>query len=44
MGKINVGRPTDVPHATDYVPQMVAMIEQLIDSEHAYRTDDGVYL
>ncbi|MCU1359118.1 MAG: cysS [Ilumatobacteraceae bacterium] len=44
MGKINVGRPTDVPHATDYVPQMVAMIEQLVALQAAYVTDDGVYL
>ncbi len=44
MGKINVARPTDVPHATEYVPEMVAMIGQLVDSGHAYSTDDGVYL
>lgn len=44
MGKIGVGRPTDVPHATDYVPQMVAMIGQLVDNGSAYLTDDGVYL
>ena len=44
MGKIGVARPTDVPHATDYVPQMVAMIGQLVDNGSAYLTDDGVYL
>lgn len=44
MSKINVARPTDVPHATDYVPQMVAMIEQLVALGNAYLTDDGVYL
>ncbi|HQY14195.1 MAG TPA: cysteine--tRNA ligase [Ilumatobacteraceae bacterium] len=44
MGKINVARPTDVPHATDYVVQMVAMIGQLVDMGKAYLTDDGVYL
>ena len=43
MGKINVARPTDVPHATDYVVQMVAMIGQLVDMGKAYLTDDGVY-
>src|SRR5215510_4903325 len=26
MSRLNVGRPTDVPHATEYVDQMVAMI------------------
>ncbi len=44
MGKIGVARPTDIPHATDYVPQMVAMIGQLVDNGSAYLTDDGVYL
>ena len=44
MGKLNVERPTAVPHATEYVEQMVAMIGQLIDIGRAYTTDDGVYL
>ncbi|MCY7297692.1 MAG: cysteine--tRNA ligase [Ilumatobacteraceae bacterium] len=44
MGAINVARPTDVPHATEYVPEMVAMIGQLVDQGNAYVTDDGVYL
>ena len=44
MGKINVARPTEVPHATEYVEQMVTMIGQLVDNGTAYLTDDGVYL
>jgi len=44
MDAMGVLRPTDVPHATDYVEQMVAMIEQLVESKRAYVTDDGVYL
>jgi cysteinyl-tRNA synthetase len=44
MDKINVARPTDVPHATEYVDQMVAMIAELIDRGNAYLVDDGVYL
>ncbi|MGB8859871.1 MAG: cysteine--tRNA ligase, partial [Ilumatobacteraceae bacterium] len=44
MSTINVERPNDVPHATDYVEQMVAMIGQLVDMGKAYLTDDGVYL
>jgi len=44
MGKLGVLRPTDVPHATDYVDQMVAMIGDLISRDAAYTTDDGVYL
>ncbi len=44
MGKLGVARPTDVPHATEYVEQMVAMIGQLVEIGRAYTTDDGVYL
>src|SRR5436190_11345717 len=31
MGALGVARPTDVPHATDYVEEMVAMIAQLVE-------------
>ncbi|MEI8238404.1 MAG: cysteine--tRNA ligase [Actinomycetota bacterium] len=44
MGKLGVARPTDVPHATEYVDQMVAMIGELVDADSAYTTGDGVYL
>jgi cysteinyl-tRNA synthetase len=44
MGKLNVLRPTDVPHATDYVQSMVAMIGELVERDAAYVTADGVYL
>ncbi len=44
MGKIGVERPTDVPHATEYVEQMVSMVGELITRNAAYVTDDGVYL
>lgn len=44
MGKLGVQRPNDVPHATEYVEQMVSMIDTLIKRDAAYVTDDGVYL
>ena len=44
MAGINVKRPTDVPRATEYVDQMIDMIDRLIQFDHAYLTDDGVYL
>ena len=44
MGKLGVARPTDVPHATEYVDEMVAMIGELVDADRAYVTVDGVYL
>ena len=44
MQGLNVARPTDVPHATEYVAEMVKMIGQLIEIGRAYTTADGVYL
>ena len=44
MGKLSVLRPTDVPHATEYVEHMVSMIVSLIERDAAYTTDDGIYL
>ena len=44
MAGINVLRPTDVPHATEYVDEMVEMIGELLDRGSAYPTDDGIYL
>ena len=44
MRELNVQRPTDIPHATEYVEQMVAMIETLMSRNAAYATSDGVYL
>ena len=44
MEKLNVARPTDVPHATEYVDQMVDMIATLVAGDRAYVTGDGVYL
>jgi cysteinyl-tRNA synthetase len=44
MDAISFERPTDIPHATDYVDEMVEMIGQLVEIGRAYTTDDGVYL
>ena len=43
MAGLGVLRPDHVPHATAYISQMVEMIEVLLATGHAYRTDDGVY-
>ncbi len=37
-------RPTDVPHASEYIDEMVEMIGELVDRDIAYTTDDGVYM
>ncbi len=44
MSQLGVQRPTDVPHATEYVDEMVSMIEELVSRDAAYATSDGVYL
>ena len=44
MERLGVERPTDVPHATEFVERMVAMIGELVAGGKAYTTDDGVYL
>ena len=41
---IGVARPTHIPHATQYVAEMVELINKLIADDVAYRTSDGVYL
>src|SRR4051794_23573493 len=40
---LGVLRPTDVPHATDYVADMVELIESLIELGVAYDAPDSVY-
>jgi cysteinyl-tRNA synthetase len=43
MDAIGVKRPTEDPHATAYVDQMVELIGRLVEAGYAYETDDGVY-
>ncbi len=44
MDAVDFERPSDTPHATEYVDEMVEMIAELIATDHAYVTDDGVYM
>ncbi len=44
MGRLGVQRPTEAPHATAYVDDMINLIKELIDRGHAYEGGDGVYL
>jgi cysteinyl-tRNA synthetase len=43
MDRLGVARPTDVPHATQWVDQMVALIDSFLKSDVGYVTNDGVY-
>jgi cysteinyl-tRNA synthetase len=37
-------RPTKIPHATEYVDDMVALVVELVEKGKAYEASDGVYL
>jgi cysteinyl-tRNA synthetase len=41
--RVDVLRPTETPHATAYVEEMVDLIGRLIAGGHAYVGGDGVY-
>ena len=43
MAKIGVAKPTHSPHATQYVDEMVKLIEQLAAQDIAYPLSDGMY-
>jgi cysteinyl-tRNA synthetase len=36
-------RPEVVPRATRHIPEMVDLIEKLLATDHAYRSDDSIY-
>jgi cysteinyl-tRNA synthetase len=40
---LNIEPPEIVVRATDHIQQMAEFIKRLVDSGHAYRTDDGSY-
>ncbi len=41
MDALNVQRPEEMPHATDNIPEMVALIENLRRQDIAYQAEDG---
>ena len=38
---LGMTRPDVLPRATGHIPQIVALVQRLLDGGHAYRTDDG---
>jgi cysteinyl-tRNA synthetase len=42
MARLGVSAPDIEPHATDHIPQIVAMIQRLIASGHAYEAEGHV--
>ena len=43
MSRLGVLEPDREPRATEFIPQIIEMIERLIEKEHAYAVGDGVY-
>ena len=41
LAKLNIEPAEHYPAATDYIPEMIALIEVLFDKGYAYKSDDG---
>jgi cysteinyl-tRNA synthetase len=41
LARLRISVPDVLPRATQHIPEMVALIQTLIERGHAYRTDDG---
>ncbi len=41
MQTLGIAMPDFMPKATENIPQMVELIQKLLDGGHAYKTDDG---
>jgi len=42
MAALGVGQPTIEPRATQHIPEMIQMIQRLVDTGHAYEADGHV--
>ena len=43
MGKLNITAPTEEPKATAHIPEMLDMIQSLVDQDKAYETGGNVF-
>jgi cysteinyl-tRNA synthetase len=43
LDRLGVKRPHHTPHATGYVPEMLELVQRLLDKGSAYVTESGVY-
>jgi cysteinyl-tRNA synthetase len=43
MAKLNIAKADDYPRATESIPEIIALIQQLIDSDYAYASGGDVY-
>ena len=40
---LGIERPDIVPRATRHIPEMVTLIERLLETDHAYKSDGSIY-
>ncbi len=43
MGRLNIERPEIICRATEHVPDMIQLIERLLERGYAYATEDTIY-
>ncbi len=43
LKEMNVESPDVMPHATEHVKEMIALVKNLLDKGIAYKTEDGIY-
>jgi cysteinyl-tRNA synthetase len=43
MEKLNIASPTEEPKATDHIPEMLDMIQSLVDQDKAYESEGNVF-
>ncbi len=41
--RLNIEKPESIVRATDHIPEMVALVQQLLDKGYAYREEDSIY-
>jgi cysteinyl-tRNA synthetase len=41
--RLRIEPPDVITHATDYIPEMIQLVERLLQSGHAYREGDSIY-
>ncbi len=43
IARLNIPRPTVVSKATEHIPDMIAMVKEIVDNGYGYETSDGIY-
>ena len=43
LKSLNIEQPKIIPHATEYIKNMIEMIELLLAKDFAYQAEDGIY-